>query len=36
LNSGLWLSTSALTSINISGDSSLASGSRFSIYGIKG
>jgi len=35
---GAWLSTAAITSINISSDSgsSFIAGSRFSIYGIKG
>lgn len=33
LNSGLWLSTSAVTSLTISGDTSFAADSRFSLYG---
>lgn len=37
LHSGLWLSTSAISSISISdNNASFAAGSRFSLYGIKG
>jgi len=39
LNSGLWLNTNAITSITIfqtEGSNNLLTGSRFSLYGIKG
>lgn len=36
LESGVWLNTAAVTSLTISGDFDYASGSVFSLYGIKG
>jgi len=37
LTSGLWISTSAVTSVNlIDGNDNFAIGSRFSLYGLKG
>lgn len=36
MRSGLWLSSSAISSITITGDGSWVSGSRFSLYGVKG
>jgi hypothetical protein len=36
LTSGLWLSTSALSSLVISTNASLATSSRFSLYGVRG
>lgn len=36
LQSGLWRSTSAITSVLIGMNESIAAGSRFSLYGIKG
>lgn len=35
LQSGAWYSTSAITSIIISSDTNFATGSRFSLYGVK-
>jgi hypothetical protein len=36
LNSGLWNNTAAVTAINLSGYSDWVTGSRFSLYGIRG
>ena len=35
LGSGLWLNTSAITSITLEGGVSISAGSRFSLYGLK-
>jgi len=36
LNSGLWINTSPITSINIASSASFATNSSFALYGIKG
>jgi hypothetical protein len=36
LNSGLWLSTSAITSIKLTTTANMSAGTQFALYGIKG
>jgi hypothetical protein len=36
LSSGAWFSTSAITSFNLRSNANIVSGSRFSLYGIRG
>lgn len=36
LNSGVWLSTAAITTITVAGNANMIAGTRVSLYGIKG